>query len=238
MKYKILLSNIAYFSGWNGSIREYIFKSYRHILPSKKRIGQIINEFKDIVAAEKPDLICLVEIRKKQIEMLTDKEYKFYEVETKYAPGGLARKVPIIRKQGNGFISREKINFKKFFIKSGVKRLVYILDLPGGIKLILFHFALARNTRKKQFKEIADIARGMKSLIICGDFNIFKGISEIEPLIKDLDLNLCQKEPTIPAFRPKMPFDLFLVSKNIKTESKVIQSQISDHLPVVLEIDI
>ena len=238
MKYKILLLNLGYFSGLNGSIFDYIFKSYRYVFPSKKIIGKISEKLKEIIFREKPDVICLIEIRKSQIKYLANENYKFYDFETKYSPNGLARKTPILKDQCNGFLSKEKINFQKFFLKNGSKKLVYIINFPGEIKLILFHFALGKNTRKKQFEEIKTLAGKDKKTIICGDFNISKGMSELNSLINDTNLEICQKEPTFPAYNPKKAIDLFLVSSGLAVKLKVIRSDVSDHLPVLLEIEV
>ncbi|MDD5192992.1 MAG: hypothetical protein PHF67_00225 [Candidatus Nanoarchaeia archaeon] len=238
MKYKILLINLGYFSGLNGSLFDYIFKSYRYIFPSRTAIKKIIENLKRIIYLEEPDIICIVEIRKNQIKALIDREYNFYDIETKYLPKSMARKIPILKNQSNAFISKKRMNFKKFFIKYGSKKLVYNIELPKKINLIFFHFALGEKTREKQFKDIREMANNREKSIICGDFNTFKGISEINPLIKNSCLELRQKNPTFPAFRPKKAFDIFITSKNLKTKSRVINSEVSDHLPVMLEIEL
>lgn len=238
MKYKILLLNLGYFSGLNGSIFDYIFKSWRYIFLSQKIIKKINADFKEIILKEYPDIICLIEIRKDQIKYFLNQKYKFYDIETKYSQNGLARKIPILKDQSDCFISKSDLSFEKFFGKNGTKKLIYCINLPSEISLLLSHFALGKRTRKKQFEEIKNLVRKDKKTIICGDFNIFNGLSELDNLVNDLDLKVVQKENSFPAYNPKKVLDLFLVSKDIIAKAKVIKIDISDHLPVLLEIEV
>ena len=123
MKYKILLLNACYLAGLSGSISDYIFKSYRYIFPSKKRVHRLVEKFKELIEKENPDVICLIEIRKNQIGMFIDEKYKFFDFEVKYVHGGIHRKIPIFKNQGNAFLSKEKIESQKIFLKNGMKRI-------------------------------------------------------------------------------------------------------------------
>ena len=154
----------------------------------------------------------------------------------KYLPNGLAEVFPILKNYCNGFMAKEKINFKKFFIKNGFKRLVYEIEIEEKLKVLLFHFALGKDVRAKQFLEIKEIAKNHHNTIVCGDFNIFKGIPELNHLLESYNFKLCQKTPTFPAHNPKKAIDLAVASKNLQVKSKIIPSQISDHLPVILEV--
>lgn len=238
MRYKILLLNLGYFSGIRGSKFGYVLRSKRYIKSPKKIIQKISTNLAKLISQEKPDIVCLTEIRKGQVKYLPIENYKFYDIETKYSPNGLAKRVPILKKQGVGFISKEKVNFKRIFLKNGTKKLVYCINIPHGIKLILCHFALGAEIRGLQFSEIKEKLKKNKKTIICGDFNIFKSFSELDNLTEGTNLEIIQKEPTFPTFKPSKPLDLFLATKSIKATTKVINADISDHLPVLMEIEI
>jgi hypothetical protein len=238
-KLKILLLNLGYLTNLNGSKKDYLLNSYRYLINSKKIQKGLIQKFKKTIKKQNPDLILLIEIRKNQVKELISKAYKFYDFETKYGKDSILRKLPLFKIQCNGFISKEKLNYKKGFLKYGTKKILYVIDLPKRIKLLLFHFSLNKKTREKQFKEITNLTKNYKYKIICGDFNISKGINEIKSFIKENDLKISNNMPTFSSFKPQKNLDLFLCSKALKTKSEVIGNlKISDHLPVVLEIDL
>ncbi len=238
-KFKILLLNLGYCTGINGSLAQYISKFYRYIFLHSKVEKMILNKFKKIVLEEDPDLICLTEIKQgKQIKTLINGKYFFYDIETKYGQKSILRKLPFFHNKGNAFISKHKLSFKKHYLINGTKKLLYEIIIPGNISLILMHFSLKKRARGKQFKEIQKMFSGTGQKIICGDFNILGGISELNCLANGLDLKLAHQEPTFPAFRPNKPLDLFLCSKNIKTKTRILNNQLSDHLPVIVEISL
>lgn len=203
----------------------------------KKVENNVLRKLKTIISAENPDLICLVEIEKnKQIKNLISDKYPFYDIDIKYGEDSILRKLPVFKVKGNAFISKQKLAFKKHYLKNGTKKLLYEIKLPNKISVILMHFSLEKNVRAKQFQEIWKMFANVKSKIICGDFNIFGGLSELDDFMKKADLKLAHENPTFPAFKPKRPLDLFLCSKNLKTKTKVLKTQLSDHLPVILEL--
>jgi endonuclease/exonuclease/phosphatase family metal-dependent hydrolase len=51
-----------------------------------------------------------------------------------------------------------------------------------------------------------------------------------------MDLDLTLDKATFPSFKPKYVLDLFLTSKDIESNTKILKTNISDHLPVLLEI--
>lgn len=238
MKYKILLLNLGYFSGLNGSLFDYVFKSWRYFFPSKKIVEKASANLQKIIFSENPDIICLVEVRGKHIKHLLGENYKFYDIETKYSQTGWARKLPFLKDQCDCFISKERVEFQKFFRKKGTKKLIYGINIPGGIRLLLSHFALGKKARAAQFDEIIGLMKKDGKTIICGDFNIFGGLPELDNLINKTGLEIVQKAPTFPAYSPKKSLDLFLVPKGLSPKTKVIKADISDHLPVSLEIEL
>ena len=236
-KFKLLLLNLGHCTGINGSLSQYISKFYRYIfIPNKIEKG-VLNKLKKIILEEKPDLICLTEIKQgKQIKALINNKYFFYDIEVKYGPKSILRKLPFFHNKSNAFISKHKLQFKKHYLINGDKKLLYEIVIPGNISLMLMHFSLKKWVRNKQFKEIEKMFVNTSQKIICGDFNILGGISELNCLANGLDLKLTHQEPTFPAFRPNRPLDLFLCSKNIKTKTRILSNQLSDHLPVIIEI--
>jgi endonuclease/exonuclease/phosphatase family metal-dependent hydrolase len=236
-KFKILLINLSYCIGVNGFFWQYIAKFHRYIFLPKIVERRILQELKDIIAKEDPDMICLVEIKQgKQIKALIDEEYPFYDMKTKYGEKSILRKTPFFYNKGNAFIAKEDFLFKLHYLKNGTKKLVYEIILPNKISLLLAHFSLGKRSRKKQLESIARLDLENKKRILCGDFNIFKGLGELDGLLEEGNLKIIDSNPTFPAYKPSKFLDLFLCSKKMKAKVRVLDDQISDHLPVILEI--
>ena len=236
---KIFLLNLGYCTGLNGSFSQYILYGHRYLFSSKNIQENIINKLRKIIFNEKPDVVCLIEIEKgRQIEHLINEEYSFHDIETKYSTRSLLNKLSFFNKRSNAFISRQDLHFKKHFLKNGTKKLLYEITLPEDIKLLMAHFSLNKAVRKKQFEEINKMIENKSRIILCGDFNIISGNSELNSLMEKSNLVINSCGPTFPAYNPKRTLDVFLCSKGLKTHSKILTNQLSDHLPVVLEVKI
>jgi endonuclease/exonuclease/phosphatase family metal-dependent hydrolase len=99
---------------------------------------------------------------------------------------------------------------------------------------------LDRSVRKRQSEELKKIVKTRENVIICGDFNIFRGRKELESLARDCGLTIVNSplEATFPAVRPKKTLDLFLCPPNLHATARVINGvRASDHLPVLLEME-
>lgn len=238
-KFKILLLNLGYCTKLNGSLSQYILKCHRYLFLSRKVQREVLRKLKDTIAKEEPDLVCLVEIKKgKQMKELVDGDYTFFDIENKYGRKSILRKLPFFYNKSNAFLSKDELSYKKYYLKNGVKKLIYEITLPNKTKLVLGHFSLKKNVRAKQFEEICKKYADVESKIICGDFNISKGITELDTLRDDLDLKCADKKPTFPAFYPKKSLDLFLCQRQLNLKAEVLRNQLSDHLPVTLEVEL
>lgn len=226
---KVLISNLGYCKGHNGDISDYIIKSYRFLYTSKKIQKDILDRFEKLLFKEKPDLICINEIKKDQMKYLANANYS---VDIKYGKNSFLRKLPWMN-NCNGIISKYK--YKKGYLKNGTKKLYYVVSLPKGVTLFTTHFSLIKSTRVKQFKEVVNLMKNKKKVIVTGDFNI-SDFKELDYLLEKLNLNITNNQPTFPVNNPKKHYDLFLCSKNIKAKAKVLKHKLSDHLMVELKI--
>jgi len=243
---KILLLNIAYCTGLTGSKLDYLLNFYRFAFTPRKIQKRVLHSLKNILKKHDIDLAAFIEIDsgsiasgfKNQILELVDEKYQYYDIENKYGPKSFLPRLPFFNGKSNGFVAKTPIPFKKNFLKYGTKKILFEFNLPGDITLYTFHFSLKASERKKQFHELKRIIQSKKKIIICGDFNIFGGISEVEPLLEGTDLRVVETGPTFPSKNPKITLDIFIVSKAIEVKSvEVLTDQvISDHLPVVIEI--
>lgn len=168
-------------------------------------------------------------------------DYPIHWIENKYGPESPLRHLPFFKTKGNAFFAKNIEGVKIHYLKHGTKKLVYEIQLPGDIFIHMAHFSLVADTREKQFKEIKKMTDGKSKVIICGDFNIFKGLSELDHLIAGGNLKIVNSpnDKTFPSYKPKNVLDVFVCSKNIDVaELRVLTDvKISDHLPVILEIN-
>lgn len=200
-----------------------------------------------ILKKTNPDVLCLAEVdhgsfRNRfccQARQIARKlEFPFYQTSTKYRPWSVWQTMTLIRRQHDAILSRKRGKFKKHQLKSGMKKLVqeFVVD---GLSIFTVHLAvLSKRVRKKQMSELADILRNCpRPHLVCGDFNIHKGLGEIRWFLEQTGLRRLIRKPTFPSFKPSRYLDLFFASPDVKIkQAGVVKIDYSDHLPVWVEI--
>jgi endonuclease/exonuclease/phosphatase family metal-dependent hydrolase len=235
---------MAYGTGLNGSWKQYIFKCRRFFWLPFFHMRKITSLLKTQCA----DVLCLVEvdggsIRNRfrcQAKKIAEKlGFDFWFKKSKYHPKSPLRFLPFTRGNYDAVISKTKGDMKIHYLNSGLKKLVqeFIVD---NISIFTVHLAVLRkNIRKMQLKELSEILKNCpRPFILCGDFNIFKGLEEISFLLSSNNLQLVKTSPTFPSIKPKKHLDLFLASQNVKIkDAGVIDVKYSDHLPVWIQME-
>jgi exonuclease III len=238
---RILLYNVGYATALDGSMRSYLLHFYRYLYTPRVIIRRVRQAIYRIMETEKPDVCCFVEIHSKLGTVPHPHAYGCSDIANKYGPQSVLRRLPFFRDNCNGFFATDETQFTKTYFKNGTKKLIYELHLPHNFSLFLVHFALERRVRQRQCLELREMLRGRRNVILCGDFNIFKGTGELEELATALDLRIVNtpNESTFPAAAPRMTLDLFLCPKDVKdAHVKVLKNvHASDHLPVLLEME-
>lgn len=252
---RLVTYNVQYAEGMNR--RWKYLEVYKYFGLIKKNLKKITDYLKVI----DPDILGLVEIdsgsirfgKKSSSEFIAQTIGMDYWVEkTKYAQRSLYKVlnyVPIIRKQSNAILSKYQIESNKFYyLSKGVKRLVIqtTIKVPVGFEIVnlnlfIVHLSLRKKTRAKQISELAEILSACASpKIVFGDFNSFKGLKELQPLIQSGLRNPCsQDDKTFPSWKPKRLLDHILVSDEIIVKKfKVLDGDFSDHLPIMIDFHI
>jgi endonuclease/exonuclease/phosphatase family metal-dependent hydrolase len=207
-------------------------------------MGKMIKFFK----SQQADVLCLVEvdggsIRNRfgcQAKKIAKKlGFDFWFKKSKYHPNSIFRFLPFTRGNYDAIISRVKGNIKIHYLNRGMKKLVqeFIVD---NISIFTVHLAvLQKKVREMQIKELSDILKKCpRPFVLCGDFNIFKGLEEVSFLINSNNLQLINASPTFPSIKPKKYFDLFLASPDVKIKNAgVVDVKYSDHLPIWIDIE-
>jgi len=101
---------------------------------SHKNLERITVFMRDL----EPDLIGLIEVDqgsyrtggKNQVEQLAESLGHYHSHAVKYGQESFWRRIPVLRKQGNAFLARDRIRNETFhFFERGMKRLVIELEL-------------------------------------------------------------------------------------------------------------
>lgn len=163
-------------------------------------------------------------------------------VETKYANGSVAQKVPILRKQGNALLTNDEIlNHKFHYFDEGFKRLVIEAQLPE-VTVFLVHLSLTFRKRQNQLEHLYKLVRRVKGpKIVAGDFNILWGNRELELFLGATRLKSAnlQGSPSHPSRLPKRQLDFILHSDDLQPSNFFIpEVTYSDHAPLVCDFEL
>ncbi len=238
-KFRILLLNVGYGTALDGSVRDYLLRVYRYLYTPRQIMRKVRQAIHGLMQREEPDVCCFVEIHGKSGCIPHPYVYACSDVANKYGARSVLRKLPFFRDNCNGFYSKDDVAFEKVYFKSGTKKLIYAIKLRPDLSLLIVHFSLNRRVRAKQCEELKEIIDARENVIVCGDFNIFRGTGELQKLADACDLQIISPEDaTFPSVKPRKTLDLFLCPRAMgDVSARVMQDvQASDHLPVMLEM--
>lgn len=244
--YKLLVYNIAYATGAPNSHWGNIFKIHRFFKKSKVQLEAISEYIKTI----NPDIIGLIEIdtgsirtaKLNQAETLSKYLKHYSHSSTKYGDSLTGKVIPILRKQGNAILTKDKTsNGIYHYFPGGFKKLIIELDM-ADFCFFLVHLSISKRVRTIQLKHLQNLLSAKKCpLIIAGDFNTFRGTEEIEETKQALNLINPNKDhkPTFPSWSPTRELDFILCSKEIKIlKFDISDIKFSDHLPLIMEFEL
>jgi len=238
---RFMLYNIRYGTGSN------------HRIPGLSYLGHTsrqLDRIADFIKPLNPDVIGLVEIdtgsfrtrRLNQSEVIARKLGLYHSYMTKYGLTSLANRVPLLRQQGNAFITRDTFTREQFhYFERGVKRLVIELEFDNLV-VFLVHLALFSPVRHRQLRELYELVRHTrKPLIVAGDFNPLWGYQEMALFLAATGLTNANAAgaPTFPSHGPRRQLDFILHSAAIRIDRFWIPPvTYSDHLPLVCDFSI
>ena len=247
-KYKILMGNLGYLRGINGSLAHHIAYAHRHFYCSAVSQQKAIGQLKAIIEREDPDICCFVEIDQgsghsahfNQLEQVVNDKYRFFDIDNKYGTDSRLRQFSLTRGKSNAFMSRVEFPFERVQFTHGTKRLIYKLQLRDDLTVFFAHFSLKRKVRALQLLQIRQMIRDTPGeVIFLGDFNILDGFGELSLLLQDkLVLMNRDDTPTFTFHRSKKVLDVCICTPGIATKTvlDVIAQPYSDHAALILEI--
>lgn len=240
---RFLLYNIRYGTGaqqprfpWSG----YLGRTSVHT----EEIGRFLKTLE-------PDIVGLVEVdggsyrsrKQNQAQLIAASLGHYHCYRSKYSETArVARRLPVLNKQGNAFLARDSIRGERFhYFNQGMKRLVIELELDNLV-IFLVHLSLSFRVRHHQLRDLYDLVRTTsKPLIVAGDFNALWGDHEIDLFLaasglKDVN---AKRLPSFPSWAPKRHLDFILCSPEINCRQFWMPTvTLSDHLPLVLDFDL
>ncbi|MFZ1905511.1 MAG: endonuclease/exonuclease/phosphatase family protein [Steroidobacteraceae bacterium] len=213
-------------------------------LRSNRRVLAGITDF---IRGERPDVVGLVEVDTGSIRtgMLNQAEYIAKELghystfQSKYGARSINNLMPIVRKQGNAFLSAPTVHGERFhYFDIGIKRLIIELELDE-VCVFLVHLSLKFRQRQYQLRTLHDlVVQSAKPVIVAGDFNTFWGTHEIYLFMRAAGLRSANTAglPSFPTRVPRVELDFILVSAGIEvTGFRVPDVRFSDHRPLVCD---
>ena len=201
----------------------------------------------EVVSAQDADIVCLQEVHQRLPQSgFADQPGQFqkflglpvtFQANLRLGPGGY----------GLAVISRYPVGtVQNHLLPSGREQrgvLEVRLDTPTG-PLVVFctHFGLSADERVKQSAVLAElILAASYPVIVCGDFNERPDAAGIQSLLSRtelLDADAAQNRPTYPVNALEARIDYVFYSPPLVCQRLfVIETQASDHLPLVGEFE-
>lgn len=239
---KFLLYNIRYGTGTGvGYHLPLPFTGY--FRPSRRNTERIVR----FIKTEKPDIIGLVEVdegsyrsqRINQAQWIAQELGYAHVYAGKYGTESLVQRMPVLKSQGNAFITNQAITARQFhFFKTGIKKLVIELEFDSFV-IFLVHLSLKFRHRQRQLGDLHRLFASVKKpMIVAGDFNAFWGDYELDLFMAATNLINANVTglPTFPSITPRRQLDFVLHSPEIRMNTfSVCPVRYSDHMPILCE---
>ena len=243
--YRFLLYNIRYGTGTGWRFHTPVpFSGY--LRNTRSNIPGII----EFIKSHNPDLVGLIEVdggsRRasgvSQAEQIADGLGHHFVFMTKYKKRLKPGRIPIIRRQGNAFLARDKILDQKYhYFERGIKRLIIEVEFDHIIFFIV-HLSIRASRRKEQMMVLADLVKTcVKPVVVGGDFNTFSGIMEFNDFLAVTGLKSANQSniPTFPSSRPRWELDFIFHCPHITVNNVAVpRIGLSDHLPLICDFTI
>ena len=215
-----------------------------------KRTNGNLTRIAGFMRSVNPDIVGLIEVdsgsfrseKSNQAETIARELKHYYIYQSKYSTTSLARKIPVLNKQGNAILTRREVKSQKFhYLREGIKRLVLELELEE-FTIFLVHLSLKFRHRQYQLQELYSIVKDVKKpVIVAGDFNSLRGDRELQLFLAATGLKNAngQGKPSHPSRCPRRQIDYIFCSSEIRaTGFQVPSVRLSDHMPLICDFEI
>ncbi len=255
---KILSCNAGYLLGDQNVLWGYVPPPVESLFGDGEAERRALGRLVSVIERERPDVVTLVEVDQGSHRTVTDGQYRTLvetlrerglpyggAVANKYGEGGGVASLPFFGHLANAVLSHPRRPVRTHYLEAGRKRLVIELELAAELVLFVVHLSLGARSREHQFGELADLLAARadgREVVVTGDFNTFDETDALEAFADLAGLETWIPGETIRS-RPldsllldSRCLDLFLCSPTVDVERcDVLDVQLSDHRPVVLE---
>src|SRR5882724_10672887 len=213
---RLLFYNIRYATG-TGPTFHLPLPGAGYLRNTSKNLARIT----EFIQAQAPDVVGLVEVDMgssrsasiNQAEAIATAIGHSPHFENKYGLRSINRRLPIVNKQGNAFLTHypEAVQRPHYF-ELGIKRLIMELELDA-VRLFLVHLSLKHSHRQQQMQHLASLVkRSAKPVVVAGDFNTFRGDQEMTEFRDACGLSNANAAnlPSWPSARPVRQLDFVL----------------------------
>jgi len=223
--------------------REYITGSWKYLLPYDKRMKNLeklagfVGEY-DMVGLQEVDGGSL------RSDFINQTEYIASKACFPHWYDQINRNIGRIAKNSIGFLSRypitKIITHKLPGMIPGRGALTVRFGANHAFTIIIVHLSLGARSRKRQLKYLANEIKKYTYVLVVGDFNAVRESEEMSEFVEETGMGEPLKElNTFPSWNPKKHIDHIFISSNIKVKNvEVIDYKLSDHLPIVAEIEL
>ncbi|MXV64483.1 endonuclease/exonuclease/phosphatase [Natronorubrum sp. JWXQ-INN-674] len=257
---KILSCNAGYLLGYQNVCWGYVPPPIGSLLGDTDVERQKLDQLVSVIERERPDVVSLLEVDRGSHRTVTDGQFRTLvdtlaerglsyrgNVANKYGDGGIVGSLPFFGYLGNAVLSRSDRRTTTHYLSAGRKRLVLEVSLAPETVLFVVHLSLGGRSRRRQLRQLAELvterAEG-RDVIVTGDFNTFDGADELGAFTDRAGLETRVPGETVPArpfddlFVSSRSLDLFCCSPSVDVDRcDVLNVQLSDHRPIVLETD-
>jgi len=221
---------------------EYVTGGWRHVFPSRRRMGNLDNIAKLLAPF---DLVGLQEVDGggARSHFIAQTEYLAHHGGFPYWHNQINRRFGNIALHSNGLLSRlqpSKIEDYRLPGLAGRGALIarFGRQAASALHLCVMHLALSRRARLKQLAFVGELIQGLPHVILMGDLNCAHDSEEIQWLARST--RLCDPHcevKTFPSWRPKVMLDHILATPEIRVDRlRALNFPCSDHLPIAMDI--
>lgn len=243
---RLLIYNIRYGAGHGPGFNFPLPGVGGYLRSTRRNLGRIT----DFIQSVFPDIAGLIEVDMGSVRSLSVNQAETIaratglapSYQNKYGARSINQRLPILRKQGNAFLTRQIDAIQRVhYFELGVKRLIMELELDD-VCLFLVHLSLKYRHRQYQMHHLVSLVRGSrKPVIVAGDFNTLWGHYEIDLFAAAAGLHSANVHnlPSWPSSRPTRQLDFILYSPTIQMiHFDIPQVCFSDHLPLVFDFEL
>lgn len=237
---RILSYNIQ-FGVESRQYRDYLTKSWKHLLPHRtrmhnlNRIAELLHQY-DMVALQEVDAGSL---RSGFVDIT---EYLAHRAGFSHWYHQVNRNIGVLARHSNGFLTRYRpSHVATYRLPAGPGRGAMVLEYGLGeqaLSICTLHLALGRRARQRQLDFVRDLVGGCEHLVVMGDLNVGCEGLEYQQFVEQMGLKeSAAGQATFPSWRPNRKIDHILVSPGLQVASaQVLDYPLSDHLPVGMEL--